>query len=193
MKWFAVLPAVVIAVLVAGPLVAAQDEPPFLLPLDRQPVIPNGLGMKFFYGPWEPQGRSGGGTMTVKPGAYTRAASGNTTRYRVLYEGVNFVLTVVLMRYDTTWTGFEVFLLQPVFRDNLDPYDSSLNIWYCEDVRIKKGDTAFQWSRERLLDEFAQRCGKGVRPGEIWPFRGAKTEDGDYYGWSGFRYARIRK
>ena len=193
MKRFAIMLAVVIAALVGGPLAAAGEKPPFRLPLDRQPAIPNGGGMKFFYGPWEPRGRSGGGTLMIKPDAYIHTASGATKRYRVLYEGENFVLTVVLKRYDTTWTEFEVFLLQPVFRDNPDPFDSSLNIWYCEDVRIKKGDTAFQWSRERLLDEFAQRCGKGVRPGEIWPFRGAKTEDGDYYGWSGFRYARIRK
>ncbi len=192
MKRLAVLLCVVIAALVAGPFAAAQDEPPFRLPLDRVPAIPYGLGMKFFYGQWVPD-RPGGGTMTIKPGEYTHAASGNTTRYRVLYEGENFVLTVALMRYDTTWTGFEVFLLQPVFLDDPDPFKSSLNIWYCEDFRIKAGDTAFQWPRERLLDEFARRCGKGVRPGDIWPFRGEITEDGDYYGWSGFRYARPRK
>lgn len=193
MKRLAVLLAVMIAALVAGPLAAAGEEPPFRLPLDHQPAIPYSLGMKYFYGQWVPQGRSGGGTMTIKPGEYTHGASGRTKRYRVLYEGENYVLTVVLKRYDTTWTEFEVFLLDPVFLDEPDPFKSSLNIWSCEDFRIKAGDKAFHWSRDRLLEEFAARCGKGVRPGEIWPFRGAITEDGDYYGWSGFIYARPRK
>ncbi|MCH7864080.1 MAG: hypothetical protein IIC06_00650 [Proteobacteria bacterium] len=192
MKRLAALLAIVVAALVTGPLAAAQEEPPFRLPLDRVPAIPNGEGMKFFYGPWEPQGRSGGGTVTVKPGEYIHGASGATKRYRVLYEGENYVLAVVLKRYRTTWTEFEVFLLQPVFRDALDPFDSELIIWSCEDFRIKKGDTAFQWSRKRLLDEFAQRCGKGVRPGDVSPFHGSYS--GEFaYGWSGSRYARPRK
>lgn len=192
MKRFAVLFAVVVAALVVGPLAAAGEEPPFRLPLDRVPAIPYGLGMKFFYGQWVPA-RPGGGTVTIKPGEYTHGASGSTKRYRVLYEGENYVLAVVLKRYNTTWTEFEVFLLQPVFRDDLDPFDSSLNIWSCEDWRIKKGDTAFHWSRERLLDEFAQRCGKGVKSEGVWPFRGEITKEGDYYGWSGSRYTRPRK
>lgn len=193
MKRLAVLLAVVIAALVAGPLAAAGEEPPFRLPLDHQPAIPYSLGMEFFYGPWEPQGRSGGGTMTIKPGEITYGAMEYTESYRVLYEGENYVLTVVLMRYRTTWTEFEVFLLRPVFLDEPDPFKSSLSIWSCEDFRIKKGDVAFHWSRERLLEEFAQRCGKGVRPGDIEPFHGAGPGDGDYYGWNSSKYARPRK
>jgi len=192
MKRLAILLTVVIAALVAGPFAAAGEDPPFRLPLDRVPAIPYGLGMKFFYGEWEPSGRSGGGTMTVKPGEYTHAAEGDITPYRVLYEGKNFVLTVVLNRFTSTWTGFEVFNLQPVYENNPDPFDSSLNIWYCEDFSIKAGDTAFHWSRERLLDEFAQRCGKGVTPGETWPFGGSYSGEGAY-GWSGFTYARPGK
>lgn len=182
----------VIAVFGMAPAKAEDISPPFLLPLDQQPAIPYGQGMKFFYGQWDPQG-SGGGMVTIKPGEYTHGASGRTKRYRILYEGENYVLTVVLKRYDTTWTGFEVFLLQPIFRDDLDPFDSSLNIWYCEDFRIKAGDKAFHWPRERLLEEFAARCGKGVRPGDVSPFRGAITADGDYYGWSKSIYGRPRK
>ena len=130
--------------------------------------------------------------MTIKPGEITYGAMKYSESYRVLYEGENFVLTVMLMRYDTTWTEFSVFLLQPVFRDDLDPFDSSLNIWSCEDWRIKKGDTAFHWLRERLLDEFAQRCGKGVRPGDLEPFHGSYSGE-DAYGWSSSKFARPRK
>ncbi len=60
MKRLAALLAIVVAALIAGPFAAAHEDPPFRLPLDRQPAIPYGLGMKFFYGQWVPRGRSGG-------------------------------------------------------------------------------------------------------------------------------------
>ena len=65
MKRLAALLAIVVAALVTGPLAAAQEEPPFRLPLDRVPAIPTGEGLKFFSGPGEPQGRSGGGTVRL--------------------------------------------------------------------------------------------------------------------------------
>jgi len=197
MKRLALSLALVVAALLAGPVPAAlADEPPFRLPLDRYPAIPYGLGMEFFIGPWRPAD-GGGGTKTFKAdGMIVYDTPGLAPHsYRVLYEAENFVLMVTLKRYDTTWTAFEVIALRWTYRGGPpDPFDSELAQWYCVDPRIKKGDEAFHWPRERLLAEFSARCGKGVRPpGEVRPFRGSGRTD-PYYGWNGpIRYERPGK
>jgi hypothetical protein len=190
MKVFVVLFVVATGVWFAGRTAAADEAPPFRLFLDRQPAIPNGLGMKFFYDRWEGRGRQGG-WITIKPGEIVSRTKDDDQNYRILYEAENFVLTVVAHKVGAPWTGFDVFLLKPNFLEDLDPYDSSLIVWHCRDLQLMHNRETYNWSRERLLQAFAKRCGKGVRPAENYPFGGGGL--GTSYGWSGPRFGRPGK
>lgn len=166
-------------VLSAGP-VAAQDAAfMFRLPLDRFPVIPHERGVTFFYGEWEPAGRSGGGVRTVSDGKIVVKDTGAVTPFRVLSAGKNFVLLTSLIRYETVWTNFTIFVLQS--DSTSDPNDSNMITWYCNDSSMDGGEHAFAWSKQRLLNLFAVTCGKSIGKSETWWFG---------QGWSAIRYAR---
>jgi hypothetical protein len=185
MKRFLLRLVVAVDILFVGSISEAQEEPPFQIPLDTYPAIPHNLGMKFFAASWEPGGSMGGGTMVISEDVLTYMGSGDVVPYRVLYEGQNYVLTVTLNRYATTWSSFDVFALNPWFKGDTDPYGYALMQWYCSDPSMKGGDHAFSWPREKLIETFTSRCGKEFGADYIaWKwFRGD---------WSVLIYSRTR-
>ena len=144
--------AVVIFGLTCGTV--AGGEWPLEFPAEKFKNIPDGQGMRFFHGVWEPVAPFGGGPVKIKTG---RIESGNpvysVVQYRVLYEAPNYVLVVEQydppdVEYPTT---FAIYTLQsfgdPVTqRKGLMRHPCGYGIWGTKE--------AFDWPTEKLLETF---------------------------------------
>lgn len=68
---------------------------PLMIPETKFPPIPNGQGMKFFYGRWQPDAPAQGEPVRfTRDGIEPENPRHGAARYRVLYEAANYVLIV---------------------------------------------------------------------------------------------------
>ncbi len=161
--WIPVLVALAIA---AMPVRAAEEEPPFELPVDEtwSQFIPDGLGMKFFHGKWDYLDRGGSFPVEVTAEALVNLAAPKdaphrTRVYRVLHEARNYVLIAELMRgTKRTWTDFVVLTLRR--RESEDPYSvyAPMIEFSCGLPFMKDSAQAFRWPREKLMELFRSQC-----------------------------------
>lgn len=168
----------VIVVFAMVPVKASVASRPFELPDgDMHRPIPEGQGMKFFQEKWEYVDRSGGFPVTVTDKAFVNENRGTTRPYRILVEARNYVLLAVLLRPDfeglanIPWTNFVVLTLS----------NGDMIYHYCRDERMRGGDHAFSWSREKLMTVFRASCLADIDPKDKFSFRGR-------WGWG--RYQR---
>lgn len=124
--------------------------------------IPGGMGIEYFYGEWRKD--LGGGPVTITPTQfhYLRYPEANPPRdYRLLFEGRDYVLFVFRTNYidDVNWTRFGTLILYD--EEQIEPSyvnDMSMGYLSCTDDDMKSPDS-FDWSDERLLEEFHGQCG----------------------------------
>lgn len=146
--------------------------------------IPGGMGIEYFYGEWHRSLR--GGPITITPDKIWFLESYHADLpwlYRVLFEGRDYVLIVHKPDFGERppRAQFGVFLLMnreqtvPGYLNNM-----TLSFLECTDVDMQSPEP-FEWSNERLIDEFLTQCGSERTPDdELLLFRG----------WSGDRFIR---
>lgn len=161
----------------------AWNDPPFDFILEDTPEIPDGLGMPFFYGEWV---QAGVFPMIVTDGVIdSRPAMPREEPYRVLYTADDYVFFVNLVHFSAeeggdVWTKFGVFVLQDLYNKSRESLSATLRWYSCTDSRMKRAE-AFEWSDERLMTIFHDRCGKAAEPGEYLPIRGYFWNSAPYY------------
>lgn len=138
---------------------ASATEWPLVIPVKKFGIIPYLQGMDFFIDTWDILSPPQGGPMIV---TQNTLESGEISvpgyRYRVIYEGLNFVL--VFARSESTkpriHTQFMIFtaqsLGQPVTKKTV------LRLHSC-DYDAYQMTEAFDWPVEKLLETFKKsRC-----------------------------------
>lgn len=139
---------------------------PLVLPVETFGNIPDGQGMKFFYGNWEVPGLPQLGSKVITKTRLAHTIINNYKNYRIIHEAPNYIL-LVTKQPSTMWgypTQFEMFAIQSL--GERVTHQTQIRHYRCGSGKWGIPE-AFDWPVEKLLNTFkASLCLANTRLNE---------------------------